>query len=100
MQALARRILRGAVLLIACAMCSFVGSIIGQELRGSPAAPFVLALGLMALAGAWWSLYRTKRRLAAAPGHATEHLHAPTGTDSPKPSTRAPDPPIRERRDD
>jgi len=50
----ARPLLRAAVLLVAGAGFSFVGFLIGQELRGSPAAPLALAGGLIAAGAPWW----------------------------------------------
>jgi len=46
MGTIARRLLRGAVLLVAGAVFSFAGFLIGHELRGSPAAPLALAVAV------------------------------------------------------
>ncbi len=60
MGTIARRLLRSVVLLATGAVFSFIGWIIGQELRGSPAAPLALAVGVMAIGGIWWWI-RTQR---------------------------------------
>jgi len=57
---IARRLLRGAVLLVAGAVFSLVGFLIGQELRGSPAALLALAVGLVGIGGVWWWIKRQR----------------------------------------
>jgi len=57
---IARRLLRGVVLLAVGAVFSFIGWIIGQELRGSLAAPLALAVGLVVIGGIWWWIKRQR----------------------------------------